>query len=292
MAFPDGYVLHDRFWYAADGSGPWFIDADGTALPIAVPCTDITEANLALVAASATNIGREYWVTDRRGGVRVKSNGTTWVEVGVALNDSNGPASSTWVARGTGAAAGDIKRITDLGNNPLVEAQWDAVNSVWRPRGGRQLMYQLTAQLTSGAAVQDPTVTFPNITIPGDLMNDRDGFLVEYAGYGGATASLTGVTENLTLGGSTLRNNTSNGTNARRWFTQRVLNAFSTSAQYSLEKNSGGEYGAPGTASSVYNTMTKTTTGDLTLAGSMVYDYSANTQIAVCNMYNVWWIRG
>ena len=88
MAFPDGYVLHDRFWYAANGSGPWFIDADGTALPIAVPCTDITEANLALVAASATNIGKEYWVTDRRGGCRVKSNGTTWVEV----PDANIPA--------------------------------------------------------------------------------------------------------------------------------------------------------------------------------------------------------
>lgn len=286
MAFPDGYVLHDRFWYAADGSGPWFIDADGTALPIAVPCTDITEANLALVAASATNIGKEYWVTDRRGGCRVKSNGTTWVEVGVALSDSNGPASSTWAARSTGAAAGDIKRITDLGNNPLVEAQWDAVNSLWRPRGGRQPIYQLTAAVTNTQV--NPSLTCPNVTIPGGLMNSRDGFLVEAAMDFGIAPSA--VSEALTLGGSTLRNNTNTGTSRRRWFTQRVLNDFATGAQFSLEKNSGGEYGAPGVATSVFNTLTKDTTGDLVIAGTMSCTSASAT--AKLYVYNVWWIRG
>lgn len=287
MAFPDGYVYHNGFWYASDGSGPWFIDSDGTALAMAVPVTDITVANLALVAASSTNIGKMYFVTDLRGGCLVKSNGSTWAEVTPAINDGSGlsaPA-STWAARGSGSTVGQVKRITDLGNNPLAEAVWDGTR--WRPRGGRQLIYQLTAAITNTQI--NPHCVLPNVTIPGNLMGIVDGFLVEASwDYGAGPPS--NVSESLTLGGTTLRNNTNNGTNRRRWFTQRVLNAFATGSQYSLEKNSGGEYGAPGTASSVYNTLSKNTTGDLVLAGDMTCTSVSAT--ATMYMYNVWWVRG
>ena len=47
MAFPEDFVFHNGLWYGSDGSGPYFINEAGTALPIQPPCEFITEAALA-----------------------------------------------------------------------------------------------------------------------------------------------------------------------------------------------------------------------------------------------------
>lgn len=285
MAFPTGYTYHNgQWWKTSDGSGPYYINAAGQAIQIRGPLLAITEANLALITADATNIGLEYFVTDRRGGCHVGNiAGTGFQELSPALNDYF--TSTTWASRGTGSFVGQKKIITNLGNQPAVEAIWDG--TYWQPAGGRQLIYALKAQVT-GSAGTSSVANIPSVTIPGNLMNINGGFEVDIHTHTLSSVASVANTISLTFGGFELMG-TDRTTNRRVWNGRRVRNVNSASVQTVMSNASG--TGAYEQAANDPKETTKDTTADQTLVGTATATHATSIQNRI-DEYKVWWIGG
>lgn len=237
-------------------------------------------------AASAFLYDREYISTDEGGGdQRYWCDGTTWHQSGPGASEYD-PVTTTWALRGSGVAVGDTKVISDLGNNPAVEAIWDG--TYWQPRGGRQQLYNLKAPV-AGASSATPSVSLVTVSIPGGLMNINGGIAFE------ALVNLDGdpltATDTLTFGGSNIMSNTASGTSERRYFGRQVRNLNSASAQAVDNRASGAEYGTFGVGATQITTLALNTANTLDLAGSVAYTSSV-AQIATLYIQRVWWIRG
>lgn len=266
------------------------ITADGPAIDYTVNAQNgsllgiVDTLNTDLPSASVLNQGLVYFVTDENGGTLRKSSGSSMVKMAPGVTEAN-IGSAIWTERGT-AATNATKFITDLGNNATVEAIYDGAR--WQPRGGEQLIYNLKAPIV-GATSTSSSVTFPSVTIPGNLMGTNGAIRVEVMGYLDA-ASLT-TTDSLTIGGTAMMNNTNDGTNRRRYWTKELRNRNATNSQIVTTRASGAEYGSELTAGTAPTTLSKDTTGDLTLAGSIATT-STGAQTFTLDVYRVWWIAG
>lgn len=289
MAFPADYTLHHGFWYlTADGSGPYFVNSGGTAYPLAQPVEDITEANLALVAASAANLGKEYWVTNRRGGCRVKSNGVSWIEQAPALNDAG--ASEVWASRTNGSANGELRYFTSVAtvggvSTRKIPFEWDSVNSIWRPAGGRQLLYRMAAKV-SGSSATTSTATGPQVTVKGGAMGLFGELEVEIAGgTTDGTAPLT-LKPQISFGGTALFETTTGQGTKKNWNALRqIKNDNNASSQIIIQGS--GDIGGPGASSNGFQVDTKNTASDQTIDVSCVATYSV-AKIQQLHKYNIW----
>lgn len=78
---PAGYIYHNGFWYAPDGTGPHFINSFGTAIRLDGPVFEGTWANLLAGFPASANTGERAVVTDPTyftNSLRVRSDGTYW----------------------------------------------------------------------------------------------------------------------------------------------------------------------------------------------------------------------
>jgi len=271
MAFPDDYVYHN---------GQWYNKLTGVLYDPYQSVEDITEAQLALLTPSADFLGREYDVTDRAGGTRVKNTGTAYREVSPGASEL--VTSSTWAARGTGAFVGQVKRITDLGNNPLIEAIWNG--TYWVPRGGEQLFYNLDAEVLTASGT-NRTVTFPTVTFPAGLFNIYGGFLAEY--LTNLDVDPTAVTDTLTFGSTAIVNNTGSATSERRYVGREVRNRGVANSQILIGRAAANEAGGYIFGTTGVGTPTENTANALTLTGSVAY--TNPTGIATLHHYRVMW---
>lgn len=244
--------------------------------------TDVLEA--ALPAASADNLGTEYQITDRRGGCRVKSNGTTWVEQAPAINDVDGIEATTWANRGT-ATLGLIKRITDLGNKTTVLAIGDG--TYWQPLGGAQTIYALAAPIT-GAAGASSACTLPSITLPAGLMNINGGVEITIATHTLASTASVANTISYTFDGFELFG--TDRTTNRRIYNQRIImNRNSASVQTVLSNASG--TGAFEQAANDPKETTKATASAIAMAGTATATHASSITNQV-DEFRVRWIGG
>lgn len=272
--------------YNGEGALTGYFDSAGTEFSSgsssASAVEDVLEA--ALPAASADNLNLEYQITDRRGGCRVKSNGSAWVEQGPAVNDVDGIEATTWANRGT-ATLGLIKRITDLGNKTTVLAIGDG--TYWQPLGGAQTIYALAAPIT-GAAGASSACTLPSITIPAGLMNINGGLEIIVATHTLSSVVSVANTISYTFGGFELFG-VDRTTNRRIWNGRIIMNRNSAAVQTVMSNASG--TGAYEQAANDPKETTKDTTAAIALAGTA----TATHVVTVTNQvdeFRVRWIGG
>jgi hypothetical protein len=241
---------------------------------------DVLEADLP--AASASNDGLEYQITDRRGGCRVKSNGTSWIEQAPAINDVAGTTASTWAARGSGSAVGEIKRITNLGNNPNIFVVWDG--TYWQPLGDRVCLYRMTTEIT-GTGTTTNTSTLPTVTIPASLLNL----------WGTLEAVLESDTNNTTPVEATWTCNWdgsdyagTQGANRRLDMRRKWRNKGNAAIQSTITKGNSEAGGAIISNNSSTGDRTKNTANNLDITGSVVYTHATSITGTV-KRYEIWW---
>lgn len=286
---PDGYIRFtgpSGWWFARDGTGPFYFDVNGTVHAISGggggAVADITEAELALIPAAAGNLNLEYQVTDRNSGRRVKSDGTSWVNQGPGNDATAGIPTTTWAARGSAATVGEIKRVTDLGNNPNIFIVADG--TYWQPFGDRVCIYRMAAEIV-GTGTLTNTSTLPNVTIPANLLNL----------YGSLEAVLEANTNALTPIAATWTCNWDGadfagpqGTNRRLDMRRKWRNKGSAALQNTITKGNS-ESGGPiiATTDSTAD-RTKNTATDLVVSGSVVFTH-ASAIVGTVKRYEIWW---
>lgn len=270
-----GSAGSDLAFYFSDGS-TWSASVGGGASISAGIDADKP------VAASG-NAGNAYFSTDVNGGTLYRSNGTSWVQIAAGVANDNGATATTWAARGTGSYVGEQKRITDLGNQVLVYARWDG--TYWRPEGGRQLIYNLTAPVTATAGASS-AATIPSVVIPAGLMNVSGGFEIDIHTHTASDLASVANTISYTFDGFELFG-TNNTTNFRLWMGRRVKNQNSTSVQTVMSNASG--TGAFIVTNNGPKATTKNTGTDLTLAGTATATHGVSIQ-NIIDEFKVWWI--
>lgn len=250
------------------------------ALPAALAgVQDVLEASLP--AASAANTGVIYFVADRNGGTLLKSNGVSLVQLASGVSEG-GESASIWASRGAGSVIGERKRISDLGNNPLVETQWNG--SRWVPRGGRQLIYELGAPIVSPSGTGQ-VCTLPNVTIPGGLLGLTGSLEIELAWELGAGTPLTRVVA-MGWGGSSIVDDSA--TLHRRFALRRtVRNTGVANAQQVLERQA--DYATYQSINTTGQQKTKDTAADVVIDGSVTSSFGSAATAAVME-YRVWWV--
>jgi hypothetical protein len=240
---------------------------------------DVTVATLP--AASTANTKQWFRVTDENGGTLYQSNGVSMVKMAPGLTEYD-IVSCLWADRGTGVV-GQVKRITNIGNNPLVEAIYDGTR--WAPRGGRQLLYSSQGNI-SGSSATTSAATIPSVTIPGNLLGLNFGLDIQIATHVVAGTATTANTVSLTFDGFELFG-TDRTTGRRLWLSRRIRNMNSASVQ-TVMSSAGGTGANEGVANDPKET-TKVSTGDLVLAGTATA-VAATAIVNRIDEYKIWWI--
>jgi len=235
----------------------------------------------ALPAASSANAGTFYRVTDENGGTLYYSTGVSMIKLAPGLSEYD-IASCLWADRGTGVV-GQVKRISNLGNNPLVEAVWDGAR--WAPRGGRQLIYSSRGNI-DGASATTSAVTLPAVTIPGGLLGVNFGLDVEVATHTLASAATTANTISYTFGGFELFG-TDRTTSRRIWNGRRLRNMDAANVQ-TVMSNASGMGGFEAAANDPKET-TKNTTADVAMAGTATA-VAGSALVNRCDEFKIWWV--
>lgn len=234
-----------------------------------------------LPAASASNAGVFYLVTDENGGTLYRSDGVSMIKQAPGKSEYD-IASCLWTDRGTGVV-GQVKRITNVGNNTLLEAVWDGTR--WGPRGGRQLIYSSRGNI-DGASGTTSAVTLPAVTIPGGLLGVNFGLEIEVATHTVAGVATTANTISYTFGGFELFG-TDRTTGRRIWNGRRIRNMNSASVQTVMSNASG--TGAFEAAANDPKETTKDTTADVAMAGTATA-VAASAMVNRCDEFKIWWI--
>lgn len=234
-----------------------------------------------LPAASAANNGMEVDVSDANGGTRYKSDGVTWRKVSPGVTEYD-IASSLWADRGVGVI-GQVKRITDVGNNPLLEAIWDGTR--WAPRGGRQLIYSSRGNI-DGPSNTTSAANIPAVTIPGGLLGVNFGLDIEIATHTVAGVATTANTVSLTFDGFELFG-TDRTTNRRLWLSRRIRNVNAANVQTVMANASA--TGANEGAANDPKETTKNSANNLVLTGTATA-VAATAMVNRIDEYKVWWI--
>lgn len=235
---------------------------------------DVTE--LTLPAAGAGNLGRRYWITDRRGGCRVKSNGTSWVEQGPAINDvADLSAAAAFGALPASPIVGQRIRVTNVGNNPNLELVWNG--DWWAPRGGEQALYTLKAPVvaTAGAAL-----TIPDVLIPGGLMGAYGQLRIE-AAYQLSENAVTLTIAQDWDGAAMMAFTTAH---QRAFWRREILNT-AVAAQVIPQRST--ELGGETSTNTAGQTATKNTAVDRTIHGTVTATTASGTHTTSLNRYNV-----
>lgn len=240
---------------------------------------DVTVATLP--AASTANTKQWFRVTDENGGTLYQSNGVSMVKMAPGLTEYD-IASCLWTDRGTGVV-GQVKRISNLGNNPLVEAVWDGAR--WAPRGGRQLIYSSRGNI-DGASATTSAVTLPAVTIPGGLLGVNFGLDVEVATHTLASAATTANTISYTFGGFELFG-ADRTTSRRIWNGRRLRNMNATNVQTVMTSASG--MGGFDAAANDPKETTKDTTADVAMAGTAAA-VAGTALVNRCDEFKIWWV--
>jgi hypothetical protein len=264
----------DLAFYFSDGSS-WSAGGGGASISAGIDADK--------PAAASGNAGNAYFSTDVNGGTLYRSNGTSWVQIAAAVNNDAGPTATTWASRGTGSYVGELKRITDLGNNALVMARWNG--TYWLPDGGRQLIYNLQAPVTASSGISSQA-TIPSVTIPGGLMNVNGGFEIEIHTHTASDVVSVANTILYSFDGFQLFG-TDNLTNFRLWMGRRVKNQNSASVQTVMSNASG--TGAFVVTNNGPKATTKNTATDLVLAGTATATHGTSIQ-NIIDEFKVWWI--
>ena len=233
-----------------------------------------------LPAASPSNSGAFFLVADENGGTLYRSNGASQVKQSPGKSEYD-VQSTLWADRGVGYV-GQVKRILDFGNNPLVEAQWNGTR--WTPRGGRQMIYDLAAPVVS-ASNTTQVCTIPTVVLPGGSWGLSGGFEIELAWELGAGTPLTRVLT-MAFDGSNLADDST--TLHRRLALRRTIkNQGAANAQQVLER--AGDYATYQTVNTTGQQKTKNTATDLPITGSITSTYGSATT-AVIPFYRIWWV--
>lgn len=235
---------------------------------------DVTEASLP--AASAGNLGRRYWITDRRGGCRVKSNGTAWIEQGPAINDvADLSAAAAFGALPASPIVGQRIRVTNVGNNPNLELVWNG--DWWAPRGGEQALYTLKAPATATAGA---ALTIPNVVIPGGLMGAYGQLRIEAAYQLSENATALTIAQDWD-GAAIMAFVTAH----QRAFWRREIINTAVAAQVIPQRST--ELGGETSSNTAGQTATKNTAVDRTIGGSITATTASGTHTTSLNRYNV-----
>lgn len=290
MAFPDGYVYHNGFWYKeSNGAGPYYVDEDGTAVRIMQPLSSVTEATLP--TASAANTDQMYFITDRRGGTLVKSNGVSMVEIAPGLSDYT--YTEVWANRTNGSAEGELRKFTSVAtvggvSTRTVMMQWDATNSIWRPASGEQLLYRLAGKVSSSSGT-DVTATVPQVTIKGGAMGIFGELYIECAGGTTDGTAPTALKPQCSWDGTaTFETTTGQGTKKNWAYQRNIKNDNSASSQIIMQGNA--DLGGAFASSNAFQTTSKNTANDRTIDGSCNATY-ASAKVQQIHKFDIW-LRG
>lgn len=239
-------------------------------------------------APEAALIGAKIYVTDLDGGQAQQCyDGLSWSNVGAPEN-AHRQLASLFAARGSGSYVGEVKRFSNVGNNLLYRGEWDGDR--WAIHGGRQLVYSLTAPIVSTAGTTTTTINLPNVTIPGDLIAATSAIEIDFAALLANGVTPTARTLSMTHGGSAIMNDT--GNLHRRVVGGRTIQGIGASSQVIFER-SNGEYGAPVSANTDWQTGNKNFAADQVIAGSFAFTYATQGSAisATLAQFDVW-VRG
>lgn len=239
--------------------------------------TDTLLANLP--TSSPGNAGKLYFVTDLNGGTLFKDNGVSLVQQAPGVTEGS-EAASIWASRGTGTV-GARKRISDLGNNPLVEAVYNG--SRWVPRSGEQLIYEAAPAASASGTTQ--TITLPNVTIPAGLMGLTGAIRVELGWELSAGTPLTRVVQ-MTWDGSLFVDDSAS-LHRRFNLTRNIRNVNAVAVQHLTERQA--DYASDQTVNTTGQDKTKDTSTDLVIAGSIVSTFGT-AQVSTLCYYRIWWL--
>lgn len=231
-----------------------------------------------LPEASATNAGAFFWVNDENGGTQYRSDGVSMIKQSPGLTEYDIPAVA-WADRGTGAV-GQVKRITNMGNNPLVEAQWNGTR--WTPRGGRQMIYDLAAPIENTGA--SPSVTLPNVTLPGGSWGLSGGYEFELVADCAVQTPSARVV-NVTYDSTQFINDSAAQRHAG--YRRLIKNKGATGLQVVMEKN--GDYDTWLSGNQTVQQKTKDTTTDLVVAGTITMTVPVSDTLSLWH-YRIYWV--
>lgn len=192
-------------------------------------------------------------------------------------------AESTWLARGDGTRVGERKIITGLGNALQVEVMW--TGSWWRPVAFQALIHSLVVPRVSTASLT-PSLAFPTVNIPAGLMNTQGALMVQGLALldGGLTPTVRTV--NMSFGSQSIMNDSGNLHRRLDW--RRDIINTSASTQI-IPQRANGEYGRGVSANTDWQTISRPTTVDQALTGTIAFTAPSSTTITL-SQYDVWWI--
>ncbi len=269
--------VRDELYDPATGLRVGYVDINGQEV-----LTGTTTAEWAvdsLPSASPENAGAFFFVNAENGGTLYRSNGTSWVKQGPGRSEYD-VQSCLWADRGTGAV-GQRKRITDLGNLPVV-VEWDGAR--WQPTNGIAKIYRQPG-VVSGTAGTSSTATSATVTIPGGLLGPVGGIVLE-ASFS-ASASPTAATPAAAWDGSALFDGVSVGTKRNVRIRRSFRNIGSEASQ--IVNEASGDVGGTGTGSGAVQTFTKNTANNRTLQASCVFTH-ASSITATLHAFDIWWV--
>lgn len=203
-----------------------------------------------------------------------------------------------WRRRTNGGRHGQVREFgpidASLSHYLPFEAQWNANDNVWEPRGGRVLL--LCADPLTGSSAANCSVAVPDFQHLADLLGTKLGYEFDLQLEGSANGP-TARSLILTFG-STQFLNESTALHRRFGMTRTVRNKGATNAQ-SVTNKLDAEYAPYQSANSQAPDMAEETAGDLVIAASstigptangMAYTYAA-PQTLTRKHYKVWWVK-
>ena len=191
---------------------------------------------------------------------------------------------TTWAARGSGDAVGRVIRISDVGNNPLLRAEWDGTR--WVPHCGRQLLYQVLAPV-NGSAGASSTATSASISIPAGMLGVCGGLEI-VADFAGNTAPVAAIPQ-VAWGGNNTFDGLTVGTRRNVRVGRNIKNINSASSQIVSEGVA--ETGGFGSANGAAQAFSVDTTAAVAVQVSINMTH-ATSIVATINKLQVWWVGG